>query len=92
MSKKNISLNGHELDKNSVFIAPFNTIEGLAPCNWFIERVTEYLWLGLLLNSFEDRKLGLQKIMPMLQSISLVAQNIESPALSKIFELSEPTQ
>lgn len=91
MSKKIISLNGHELH-NGVFVAPFNTIEGLAPCNWFVERVPEYLWLGLLLNSFEDRKLGLQKIMPMLQSISLAAQNVESPALSKIFELSEPTQ
>lgn len=91
MSKKIISLNGHELH-NGVFVAPFNTIEGLLPCNWFVERVPEYLWLGLLLNSFEDRKLGLQKIMPMLQRVSLAAQNIESPALSRIFELSEPTQ
>lgn len=89
--KKNISLNGHKFH-SGVFVAPFNTIEGLSPCNWFVERVPEYLWLGLLLNSFEDRKLGLQKIMQLLQRVSLVSQNIENPALSKIFELSNLAQ
>lgn len=91
MAKNKISLNGHEF-RNGVFVAPFNTIEGISPCNWFTERVPEYLWLGLLLDSFDDRKQGLQKIMQMLQRIFLVAQNLEEPALSKILALNETIQ
>lgn len=89
--KQKISFNGHELHKG-VFVAPFNTIEGISPCNWFTERVPEYLWLGLLLDSFDDRKQGLQEIMQMLQKIFLVAQNLEEPALSKILVLNESIQ
>ncbi len=91
MTKKNISINGHELH-NGVFIAPFNTIEGLSPCNWFTERLPEYLWLGLLLNSYDDRKQGLQDIVQILQKISSLSPNIDLPALSKIFKLEESIQ
>lgn len=91
MAKNKISINGHDL-RNGVFVAPFNTIEGISPCNWFTERVPEYLWLGLLLNSFDDRNQGLHEIMQMLQRAFLAAQNLEEPALSKIFALNESIQ
>ena len=77
--------NGHEF-KNGVFVAPFNTLDFMRPCNWFTERQPEYLWLGLILNSFDDRKVGLNQIMKALQRLSFASDKWPFPALSGLFE------
>ena len=85
MSKQR-PFNGHEF-KNGVFVAPFNTLDCLQPCSWFTERLPEYLWLGLILDSFDDRKSGLNQIMLMLQRFSFASAKWPFPSQSGLFEL-----
>lgn len=88
---KQASLNGHKL-QNGVFITPLNSIESLQPCSWFTERLPEYLWLGLILNSFEDRKLRLNRIMQMMQRFIFASDAWPFPTMSGLLTLNESLQ
>ena len=90
MTKK-VLLNGHEL-KKGVFVTPMNSIEFLQPCSWFTERLPEYLWLGLILHSFDERKEGLQRIMQMLHSISYASNSWPFPTMSGLLALDDNLQ
>lgn len=88
---KKVSLNGHKLEKG-VFVTPMNSIKFLQPCSWFTERLPEYLWLGLILNSFYMRKEGLQRIMQMLYRISYASNVWPFPTMSGLLTLDENLQ
>ena len=90
MTKK-VSLNGHKLEKG-VFVTPMNSIEFLQPCSWFTERLPEYLWLGLILNTFDERKEGLQRMMRMLHRISYASDSWPFPTMSGLLTLDENLQ
>lgn len=90
MTKK-VSLNGHKLEKG-VFVTPMNSIEFLQPCSWFTERLPEYLWLGLILNTFDERKESLQRMMRMLHRISYASDCWPFPTMSGLLTLDEKLQ
>ncbi|SHL46318.1 hypothetical protein SAMN05720764_11478 [Fibrobacter sp. UWH5] len=92
MAKK-FSLNGHEF-RNGVFVTPMNDALGelLNPCSWFTERLPEYIWIGLILNSYDSRKEGLQKVMELLYNLAFISDELPFPAWSRIFELDKPLQ
>lgn len=87
------SLKDHTF-KKGVFITPMNDAIGdkLNFNNWFLERAPEYLWLGLLLDGFDDRKMGLQRIAAILKYICDLKTSLISPLFSEILALDEKIQ
>ncbi|MDI7230149.1 hypothetical protein QMM87_15980, partial [Leptospira santarosai] len=94
-SNRNFSkLSEHRLNKKKGIVkTPLNDALGdlLTLTSWQDNRMPEYLWLGLILNSFE-RKTGIEKVMAILSEISGSIDFLTHPKFSEILFLSVKNQ
>ncbi len=93
MKKKNgmiSDLKSHTY-KKGLIQPPMNTLENNQPVSWTNDRLPEYLWLGLILMSYE-RTDGIEKVGKILKEISQINDSIIKPKLSVILSLSEIEQ
>lgn len=81
---------GHELKKGK-FITPLNQLENLELSSWYYTRMPEYLWLGLILDSFE-RTTALEHCGKILVKLHKLSSEIELPQITQILTLNDETQ
>lgn len=86
-------LSAHKFDKG-LFTTPMNDVMGslLQTNSWFHERLPEYLWIGLIHDSFLDRKEGIRTISKIMRELYSVSQQLPYPCLSGIFSLDTQLQ
>jgi hypothetical protein len=93
--KKNVSgLKDHKLiKKKGVIVSPFNYMlsEKMQLNSWSIERMPEYLWLGLIL-MYYGRERGFEKAGNILFEISKKITSMQFPKLSMILSLPDNDQ
>ena len=79
--------------KKGKVVTPFNDKLGdsLKLASWTMERMPEYLWLGLILMEY-DRLEAFEKIGKILKAISENIDVLDNPKLSQIFNLSAELQ
>lgn len=77
--------------KKGLIQPPMNTLENNQPVSWTNDRLPEYLWLGLILMSYE-RTEGIEKAGKILKEISKRNDSIIKPKLSVILSLSDTEQ
>lgn len=82
----------NHLRKKGVFITPLNQIGNLQINSWIKDRLPEYLWIGLILNHYEDRNEGLEKCLRILTYIKNLNLDFYVPLFSKIINLQENLQ
>lgn len=72
---------------------PFNHSLGglLKLTSWHINRMPEYVWLGLILQAY-GREETFKRVFPILQTITSIDDDISFPMLSRILSLSEEKQ
>ncbi|WP_148214691.1 hypothetical protein [Desulforapulum autotrophicum] len=88
------SLSDHILHKKQGVVAsPMNNALGdsLKTHSWYLHRMSEYLWLGLILLKY-GRNEGLNRGMKILFFISKNIKDFSFPKLSKIFSLKNSDQ
>ncbi len=79
--------------KKGKFITPWNNVLGSMSKmqSWCLERLPEYLWLGLVLEKY-GRKEGLEKSAAVLQRLHEINGGISVPAFSLIIKLDAEEQ
>lgn len=81
--------------KKGVFVTPINSIPLMHELqnekSWTYGRMPEYIWIGLILKYF-GREAGLQKLSKIVTQLHILAPNLHTLRLSKIFELDSHVQ
>lgn len=79
--------------KKGVFLTPFNSILGskVELCSFSKERLPEYLWIALILNSFE-RQEAFSNLKSILDKLMYIDVDMGAPAFSKILNMDESSQ
>ncbi len=73
--------------KKGLIQPPMNRIPNQQPVSWTNDRLPEYLWLGLILMSY-DRTEGIEKVGRILKEIAKINDTLLQPKLSIILSLS----
>lgn len=79
--------------KKGKFITPWNNALGSLSKmqSWSLNRLPEYLWLGLILDKY-GRKSGLEKLSFILKQLHEINKNISVPAFSQIIKMNNEEQ
>ncbi len=85
------TLSQHTVKKGLAQI-PLNAIPNLNPTSWHEDRLPEYIWLGLILMNFKNRKEGIESIGLIFKAISKKVNYLVKPKLSNIFSLTHEEQ
>ena len=88
-------LKDHVFDpKKRKFLSPMNAVLGnLANIqDWFRERMPEYLWIGLILDFFESRRLAIRCLTSALKQITAEYPDLIIPRMSTILAMPEKDQ
>lgn len=85
-------LSEHIFEKGK-FITPWNNALGNLTKNqsWNLNRLPEYLWLGLVLDKYE-RKVGLEKAYLIIKKLHEINSDIKAPTFSQILRFSKDDQ
>ena len=79
--------------KKGVLISPWN--EFMTPLSkdlsWFSGRLPEYLWIGLIIDSYE-RKEAINKCLFIVDKLLKIEPNLQAPAWSEILKMTEAKQ
>ena len=79
--------------KKGVLISPWN--EFMTPLSkdlsWFSGRLPEYLWIGLIIDSYE-RKEAINKCLFIVDKLLKIEPNLQAPAWSEILKMTEDKQ
>jgi len=84
--KNRSTLKQHKWTKGGLIETPLNSLKGIKPISWSKDRLPEYLWLGLILMSY-NRKEAFKKIVAILRRIVEELSNLNESRLSLIFSL-----
>ena len=88
-------LKDHVFDpKKRKFLSPMNAVLGnLANIqDWFRERMPEYLWIGLILDFFDSRRLAILYLTSALKQITAEYPDLINPRMSTILAMPEKDQ
>lgn len=79
--------------KKGKFISPWNSElkEYLKPKIWFLERLPEYMWIGLILEEY-GRKVGLEKCYYIIKELNEINSDIKVPSISNILSMDTEKQ